>query len=130
MRQTNQTFLSTYMYEIIATLLVVLVLLLKLFINNKATSIDVKKILVSIPGEITFLVLGFLMSDMISNASVVANECLIEIIIALILLVSHYAFERYVSDKLSGTIRWKIKIGIILMYLFSFAFYGFTVYGG
>ena len=59
MRKTIQVFLSTYMYEIIATLLVVLILLLKLFINNKATSIDVKKILVSIPGEIIFWFWGF-----------------------------------------------------------------------
>lgn len=72
------------------------------------------------------------MSDMINNATVSkdGNGCLVGIVIALILLVLQYAFERYISDKLSGTIHWNIKIGIILMYILSCAFYALTVYGG
>ena len=52
--------------EGITTSLVVLVLLLRLFINRKTTKLHYKKLLISIPSEITFLVVGFLLSKAIT----------------------------------------------------------------
>ena len=63
----TQKFLNTYVIsnEGITTFLVILILLLKLYVNRKAEAIDYKKMLVSIPGEIIFLVIVFQMSYMI-----------------------------------------------------------------
>lgn len=102
-------FWNTYVtsYEGIATILIMLVMLLKVLINQKASALNFKKMLVSFPGELVFLVMGFLFSDMISGKRVESDEnsLIASIVIALIILVAQYALERWLDDKLSGTLK-------------------------
>lgn len=127
-------FWNTYVtsYEGIATILIMLVMLLKVLINQKASALNFKKMLVSFPGELVFLVTGFLFSDMISGKRVESDEnsLMASIVIALIILVAQYALERWLDDKLSGTLKKTIWLIIILMYLVSVGFYICTVFGG
>ncbi len=127
-------FWNTYVtsYEGIATILIMLVMLLKVLINQKASALNFKKMLVSFPGELVFLVMGFLFSDMISGKRVGLDEnsLIASIVIALIILVAQYALERWLDDKLSGTLKKPIWLIIILMYLVSVGFYICTVFGG
>lgn len=129
-----QGFLNTYIKsnEGITTFLVILVLLLKLYVNRKAEAIDYKKMVVSIPGEIIFLVLGFKMSCMIGseNSNNSNNIYLFGIVVSLILLVIQYALEKWTEDKLSGNVEWKVRIRIIIMYILAIFTYFKTIYGG
>lgn len=54
--------------EILSTLIAVVVILLKLFINNKATKLQRKALFVSLPGEIEILAVGFIISSTINVA--------------------------------------------------------------
>lgn len=128
------SFWSTYVtsYKGIATILIMLIMLLKVLINQKASALNFKKMLVSFPGELVFLVMGFLFADMISGnkAGSDENSLIASIVIALIILVVQYALERWLDDKLSGSLKKHIWIIIILMYLVSIGFYICTVFGG
>lgn len=127
-------FWNTYItsYEGIATILIILIMLLKVLINQKASALNFKKMLVSLPGELVFLVMGFLFSDMISSnrGETDDNSLIASIVIALIILVIQYALERWLDDKLSGSLKKYILFIIVLMYLVSIGFYICTVYGG
>lgn len=128
-----QVFVDTYItsYEGITSLILILILLLKLYINREAKPIDYKKMIVSIPGEIMFLVLGFQISKLISNnENDTNNRYIAKIIISLILLIFQYALEKWTDDKLSGDIKFKVKIKIILMYIASIYLYINEIYGG
>lgn len=124
---------NTYItsYEGIATIVIILIMLLKVFINQKASTLSFKKMLVSFPSELVFLVMGFLLSDMISNKTNTKDNGLIaSIIIALIILVIQYALEKWLDDKLSGKLGKGILFIIILMYLVSIVFYVCIIFGG
>lgn len=54
-------------YEGIATLAIILIMLLKLFINRSVGKLQFKKMMLGIPSEITFLLIGFLLPAMISK---------------------------------------------------------------
>ena len=127
-------FWSTYVtsYEGIATMLVIAIMLLKFLINQKASSLKFKKMLVSVPGELVVLVLGFLLADMINDnrAGTSDNSQMASIVIALIILIIEYALERWLDDKLSGSVEKKIWVICGLMYLVSIGFYVCTVFGG
>ena len=127
--------------EGITTSLVVLVLLLRLFINRKTTKLHYKKLLISIPSEITFLVVGFLLSKAItiqaigitvqeSDTTQNIKPTMGGIVLSLIILVIQYAVERCLDDKSSGKIIFGIKLLIVLMYIISIALYSFVVFGG
>ena len=127
--------------EGITTSLVVLVLLLRLFINRKTTIIHFKRLLISIPSEITFLVIGFLLSKAItihaareitegSNTVQNIKQSIGWIVLSLIILVAQYAVERSLDDKISGKIKFAIKLLIVFMYTISIALYSFVVFGG
>ncbi|MDE5802331.1 MAG: hypothetical protein K2I22_05370 [Lachnospiraceae bacterium] len=129
-----QDFWDTYIVsnEGITTLLVILILLLKLYVNRRAEAIDYKKMLVSIPGEIIFLVLGFQMSCMIENETKNnSNSVYVSgIVFSLILLVIQYALEKWTEDKLSGNVESKVKVRILIMYILAIFTYFETIYGG
>lgn len=120
--------------QIVATLLIILVMLLKLLINNQATKIQIKTLVVSIPSEVVVLCIGFLFSANISRSmgSTAQSNDKISILIpvALILVVCLYAAERALDGKLSGNWNWKIWISVIVMYVFSIMFYLYVVFGG
>ena len=122
-------------YEGIATLFVIFMLFLKLLVNRRATAIDRKQMIVSIPSEITFLVIGFIISNIIKNKSQLLSDMRMEsniaiVVISLIILVIQYALERFMDDKLSGKLSAQIKIIIPLMYIASIVLYVKVVYGG
>lgn len=117
----------------VATLLLFLILGLKLFTNRRAVAIDYKHMIMTIPGEILFLVLGFHISSMIDKSStntINTPEYLAIFFILLLLLTLQYALERWSEDKLSGDLSTKIKVCITLMYLISIGIYIVSVYGG
>ncbi len=126
-------FLQTYVAtgEGLATLLVVFVMLLKLFINRKATAIHYKKTIISIPSEIFSLVVGFLISSMLKTSIPSEKEFLFTIfIIVLIVLVFQYAAERELNDKLSGKLKFSIILWILVMFIVSIVLYIIIVFGG
>ena len=117
--------------EGLATLLIVLAIALKLLINCKVTKLRFKKMLVSLPSEITFLVIGFLLSALVRETYNDGIRAIMAIIvIALIIIIVQYAFERYLDDKLGGRIRFWNWVWIILMYLASLVLYYIVVFGG
>ena len=118
-------------YEGIATLLLILVISLKLFINRSITDLHLKKTFVSIPSEITFLLIGFLMSAIVADTRQENLKLLmVNVLVALIVLVIQYALERWLDDKLSGKIKWNIWICIGFMYTVSIILYKIIVFGG
>ena len=129
-----KSFWGTYVvsYEGIATIVIVLIMLLKVLINQKASALNFKKMLVAFPGELVFLVMGFLLSDMISSTSTGTSEnnLVASIIIALIILVIQYALERWLDDKLSGKLAVGIMILIVIMYAVAIGFYIGIIFGG
>lgn len=115
--------------EGLATLLVVFAIVLKLFINHKVTKLHFKKMIISIPSEITFLVIGFLLSAMMINSNDIRAIMAI-IVVSLIIIVGQYALERYLDDKLSGKIGFVNWLFIMLTYIASAALYYIVVFGG
>ena len=118
-------------YEVDATILVILVLSFKLYINNTATAIDYKRTFVSIPGEITILVIGFLLSDMITNESDTSTgqRLFTGILISLLVLVIQIAWEKDICNKLTNLGR-NSKWKILVMYAVSVALYLIALKGG
>ena len=120
--------------QLVATLLIVLVMLLKLFINEKVTENQFKKLVVSIPSEVVVLCIGFLFSANISKSlsGMGQSNDIISILIpvALILVVCLYAAEKALDGKLSGTWNRKIWFSVVVMYIFSIALYVVVVFGG
>lgn len=127
-------FWSTYVtsYIGIATIVIILIMILKVLINQKASALSFKKMLVSFPSEIVVLVMGILFADMINSSKTESNENshLASIVIALIILVAEYAVEKWLDDKLSGKLKKGIFFIIILMYLISVTFYICIIIGG
>lgn len=117
--------------EGLATLLIVLAISLKLFINHRVTKLHFKKMLVSLPSEITFLVMGFLLSAMVREPYNDDIRTIMAIIVfALLILILQYAFERYLDDKLGGEIRFWNWVLIVAMYAASVILYSIVVFGG
>lgn len=117
--------------EGVSTLLVALIIYLKLYVNNTATTLQKKSLVVSFPSELTVLIMGFLISATISNTPDKNHIALIVlVIISLLLLVHLYASERYLENQLSGSWSWKIWGRVILMYIFSISLYITVVLGG
>ena len=115
-----------------ATLLVILVLLFKLYINRRASAIDYKKMFVSIPSEITFLVVGFLLSDLVSASSDAVNGQINfnGILVALVVLVVQIALEKDIDDKLAGRLRFGVILRILIMYVSCIVLYIWVLGGG
>ena len=113
----------------VPTVLVVLIILLKLLINQKVTRIKFKESVVSVPGEIVFLVLGFLSGSLIITRD---KEAVIYtlIVISFILLCIVYAVERWIMNKLIGKLKWYYVAIEVLMYLLSSCLYVIVVFGG
>ena len=117
--------------EGLATLLIIFVIVLKLLINQRITILHLKKTIITIPSEITFLVVGFLLSSLITKYYKKDIRALIAMIMAaLIGLIIQYALERVLDDKLSG--KWKCTtwFGVIFMYFISIVLYIIIVFGG
>lgn len=116
-------------YEFISLLLVILIMLLKLVVNQKLTELRIKQMIVSMPSEMIFLVLGFLFSNLITKKSADNKAIALCIVVALILIIIQYIIESYLHDKLSGKLGFNIFL-ILLLYFFSIIFYIIIVYGG
>lgn len=117
--------------EGLATILIIFAIILKLLINQKITRLQFKKTIVAVPSEITFLVIGFVLSSILSKQYIKNIRGLIAIIvIALVILVIQYALERYLDDKLSGSWSGGIWSLVICMYVLTIILYGVVVFGG
>lgn len=117
--------------EGIATILILFVIILKLLINQQVTALHFKKSVVAVPSEITFLVIGFVLSSILSKQY--TNNIrghIATIVMALVILVIQYAVERYLDDKLSGNWSASIRIWVICMYVLTIILYGAVVFGG
>ena len=115
----------------LATLLVAMAVSLKLLINRKVTKLCFKKMIVSIPGEITFLIVGFLLSSMMKKTDVLGVRVVMAmILIAIIVLIIQYALERYLDSRLSGKIKVNSWLSIVIMYAMSIWLYYTVVFGG
>lgn len=122
------SFLSTEEGE--ATVFVVIVLLLRLFVNIKATAIDIKKMLVSIPSEIMILAIGILMPRIVSSDQKSEESAFPLMLVSLVFLILQVALEKHVDDKLSGRIGFGITCLIVLMFLMSIFLYHYVLFGG
>ncbi len=117
--------------EGLATLLIILAIILKLFINRRVTKRHFKRMIVSIPSEITFLVIGFLLSTSIREGYTKDfRDNMALIVMTLIILIIQYALERYLDNKLSGNIGIRRWICVALMYAMSIILYYIVVFGG
>jgi len=128
-----KTIWSKYIasYEGIATLLVVFTISLKLLINREVTTLHFKKMIVSIPSEITFLIIGFLLSALVTMSPPRKIEGIMAlIVISFIIIVIQYALERYLDNKLSGKLERKAFLWIFCMYILSIILYGVVIFGG
>ena len=122
------SYLSTEEGE--AAVFVAIVLLLRLFVNIEATAIDFKKMVVTIPSEITILAIGILMPRIVSPMRNHGDSAFPLMLISLAVLIIQVAVEKSVSDKLSG----KIGLGrlclIVFMFVMSFVLYDYVLFGG
>lgn len=116
--------------EGISTLLILLVMFLKLLINRNATVIDFKRMVYSMPSELTFLVLGFLMSRLIENNEGELLRIIAIIVITLLVLVLEYALERWLEDKIAGELKISTILCIVFMYVITGILYLYVVFGG
>ena len=117
--------------EGLATILILFIIVLKLLINQRVTKLHFKKTVVAIPSEITFLVVGFLLSAILGKHEIDNIRSIIATIwISLVLLVIQYALERYLDDKLSGNWNGGIWGCVIFMYVSTVILYGVVVFGG
>ena len=117
--------------EGLATILILFIIVLKLLINQRVTKLHFKKTIIAIPSEITFLVIGFLLSSILGKHKIDSIRSIIATIwISLVLLVIQYALERYLDDKLSGNWDGRIWSCVIFMYISTVILYGAVVFGG
>lgn len=112
-----------------ATILLFLALYLKLYINNKAGAIDFKKMMVSVPGEIVLLLLGFHMSAMIAGDIEPINY-IVWTMILFLALAFEYKSDRQCQDKIAGDLPKKTWVRIIIMYAIALLLYYAVVIGG
>lgn len=122
------SFLSTQEGE--ATIFLVIVLLLKLFVNIKATALDFKKMIVTIPSEVTILVIGFLMSYIVAPTESGGDKAFPLMQVSLAVLIVQLAVEKYVDDKLSGNVGFGRACLIVVMFLVSLGLYSYVLFGG
>lgn len=129
-----KSFIYTYIfcYEGATTLLVFFILYLKLHLGREALPIDRKEMIISIPAEITILVLGFQLSNIINIPLYKSSNGrnMAEIICSLIFLGFQVVSEREIKDKLSGELESKVVLKIIFMFLLSMCLYVYVIYGG
>ena len=117
--------------ELLTTLLAIAMFILKIFINNKVSSHDLKKSIIEIPSEVTLLALGFFFSSLISETyTAQIRIAVILIMFAFITILCQYALEKSLKDDLAN--RWRISswLKIIFMYIASIFIYGMAVFGG
>lgn len=118
--EMNTTLNINQSNEFTPIICAIIIIVLKLLINHKAIAIDFKKVIISVPGEITLLVLGFILSKYVDNIAMLA--------ISLLILIIQYALERWLDDKLSGHLKWYVILIIIAMYFSSIVLYILAVF--
>lgn len=120
-----------YTDEGIASIFLILIIIIKLTINQQVTTLRFKRTIVSVPGEITFFVLGLLILEIANTTDIKESRIrIVRIIGGLIILAIQYALERYLGDKLSGKWKWTFLGLVIFMYSLSFILYRIVVFGG
>lgn len=117
--------------EILSTLIAVVVILLKLFINNKATKLQRKALFVSLPGEIEILAVGFIISSTINVADQTVLVTRMSLVfICFIFLIIQFASERALESSLSGQWHFGTLFAVSLLYAIAIAMFYLVVFGG
>lgn len=106
----------------------ILTIFLKLLINREATELDHMETVFSIPGEITILVAGFILSQEDSGNG--NNNRILILMVLLIILVFQLCSERSEAKKFSDGWTKELKKRFLLMLFLSVVTYGFVVLGG
>ena len=118
-------------YEFLTTVYVFLVILLKLLVNSEVTPIQLKKIIACFPGEIVFLLIGYLLASIIKKTEESAlTQDMIVLGIMLIIIILLYSLEKYLMDKLGGSLSRFILFILVVIYVFAIISYYFIVFGG
>ena len=119
---------SAHSSEILATIATVFVIMLKFFVNREVTVRHTRELWISVPGELTVLTLGFLLSALKESGQSVEFVAIL-IFIVLGLYILECVLERSLSKKLSGS--WgRGGLFLFFMYMFSILFYIMIVFGG
>ena len=117
--------------ESLSTVLIIFALALKLFINREVTSLQFKKTIISFPSEITFLVIGFLLANLVEESSIDTTRItMFWIVFSFIIIILQYAAERWIENKISGKFNFSKILFVLLMYSASLFIYCKVVFGG
>lgn len=110
-------------YESVSTALLALVVLLKLFVNSKTSKDRVAEKILSLPGEITFVVIAYmaaLLSGDITDLDL--TEWALVFVLCLIILVLQYSFEnricRTMKEGMLGkeNVRKRVMSAIVILF--------------
>lgn len=106
----------------ISTISVIIALYLKFRINQKVTAICRKRMIISTPPEITFLGIGFMISQVSREKMNIYTQLLI-LGIALLILSIQYTAVKDLEDNIDEPLNGKNKRKIACMYIVSIILY-------
>lgn len=102
----------------ISLIITVIILILKLCLNQRATALQKKELALSLPGEIEILAIGFLAAD-ISKGSDSSSVFLGLFLLGFLFLLIQLIAESELRNHLSGPWNWAMWLKIIVLYLLS-----------
>lgn len=102
----------------ISLIITVIILILKLHLNRRATVLQKKELILTLPGEIEILAIGFLAAD-ISKGTESSAVFLGLFLIGFAFLLIQLIAESDLKDQLSGVWNWLMWLKIIGLYLLS-----------
>jgi len=105
-----------------AGVLIILILLLKFYINHEATPIDKKQMLLSFPSEITVWTIGAMLSGFMENSAISGGQ-IVKFLLSFIILVILYIMESKIKNKLGGKLGMAIIGNFAFMYILSILCY-------
>ena len=113
----------------ISTIIVIIALYLKFHLNQNVTAICHKRMIISTPPEITFLGIGFMISQM-SRVDMNTYTQLLPVGIALLVLSIQYTAVKDLENNINGPLDGKNKRKIAYMYIASIILYLSAIAGG
>lgn len=115
--------------KIVTVILTGYIIYLKLYTNNKLTPIQMKELVVSIPGEIEILSIGFVISDIYSDESI--DYAFIGLLTLLLFAFSNQLkTERNIHDQLIGDWDWVLLAKVVGLYLLGLSLFALVLIRG
>lgn len=117
---------------LLPTLIAIVVMAIKLFINNRVCAMELKKCIIEMPCEILVLALGFAISNMSNYAG---NEYTVPLVLlfqVIIMLIFTAAIINYLKDKIAKFNGFHISASVLTyaMALYSYAISVAALVGG